>query len=243
MTTLQWHFPTGLPEVLSLMKDGFSPHSGGTWLMKNKPKKGFIELSGVKELFRYDKQNGMVEAGSMLTFAGLGAKLPEAHLLAQALSAAASTTLRNRVTLGGSLAAFPVWSDIAAVLVLLDAEVLTAGAAKDAYPVSEYLADTSLRKRCLVTGLRFPFAVPPSAYFRQVRTTFDYPAFTVAAVRSGDGIRAAVGGTKERVTLYEEPSGAAPEIPGRFGSSSEYLSLCAAVELKRLVESLEGAAS
>jgi len=242
MTTLQWHFPTGLPKVLSFMKEGFSPHAGGTWLMKNKPKKGFIELSGVKELFRYDKQNGMVEAGAMLTFADLSSRLPTGHILSQALSSAASNTLRNRITLGGSLAAYPVWSDIAAVLVLLDAEVLTAGSPKDSFPVSEYLTDTSLRNRCLVTGIRFPFAVPPSEYFRQVRTTFDYPAFTIAVVQSGGGIRAAVGGTKERISLYDNPAAVQPEIPGRFGSSAEYLSRCAAVELNRLVESLKGAA-
>ncbi len=242
MTTLQWHFPDRLSGVLPLMKEGFSPHAGGTWLMKRKPEKGFIELSGIGELFLYERKNGIVEAGSMLTFADLAEQLRHDsgdHLLIRALGSAASTTLRNRITIGGSLAAFPAWSDLAAPLALIGAEVLLAGAEKAFLPVEDYLKDTTIRKTSFIRGVRFPAESSPCGYYRHVRTTFDYPAFTIAALCHKKGVRAAVGGTKDRVHVYEELSeDILPEIPGRFGSSGEYLSHCAAVELGRLVRSV-----
>ena len=243
MTTIEWQFPDTPETAADLMKKGYAPHSGGTWLMKQKPGKGWVDLSRIESLYRFTEVDGVIEAGAMLTFSSLAEKLSAEHVLARALSAAASNTLRNRITLGGSLAAFPVWSDLAAPLVLLGAEVLLHGAGAGSVAAADYLSDTSLRKSTLVTGIRFPSEAGSSGYFRHTRTTFDYPAFTIAARRTPGGVRAVVSGTKERISIFDPATEHdEPRIPGRFDSSEEYLSHCAAVELGRLVRELTEAA-
>ena len=56
-------------------------------------------------------------------------------MLAASLSQAASTPLRNRITLGGSLKDFPLWSNLYAPLIAIDAKVEIKGNKSGIYSV------------------------------------------------------------------------------------------------------------
>ena len=76
-------------------------------------------------------QAGTVRLGAGTTYAGAVrglAAFDTCHPLVQALGSAATTPLRNRITVGGSVASFPYWSDLMGPLLALEAEVeLTGG--------------------------------------------------------------------------------------------------------------------
>ena len=89
----------------------------------------------------------MVELGACTTFADAAAYLESLDgecILAKALGSAASTPLRNRITMGGSTALFPVWSDLVGPLIALGAEVELTGTNPGLFPVARYVDEKEL---------------------------------------------------------------------------------------------------
>ncbi len=128
MEKLNWYYPEDLSEAARLVSDGNkAPHSGGTALIR----RGFRGIQGIVDLSRLPMgeikiQPESIQIGAMCSYDDIIRSIQEVfphHILVQSLMNSASTPLRNRITAGGSVAAFPAWSDFIGPLLLLNAEV------------------------------------------------------------------------------------------------------------------------
>ncbi|NOY08431.1 MAG: hypothetical protein GXP33_06290 [Spirochaetes bacterium] len=215
MDELNWYYPEKIQEVPDFLKEGCIPHGGGTYLLKSgllrreaKSVRGIIDISGIKELKDFKEINGRIELGAGLTYGEtivhVGRLLP-GSIIVKALSGAASNALRNRITLGGSIASFPPWSDLAGPLVALDADVYFItkdSAAIEMISTEGFLRMPADQKRVFITKVAFKSIPYRSWYYRDVRTRFDYPKFTISITVSGVGgsfepvVRIVITGTK-----------------------------------------------
>ena len=205
MKEITWYRPKQIEEVPPLLeREGIKPHGGGTWILRGSLKniKGLIDLGHLPlGFFRAGKS--YIEIGPCLTYAETVEKIEHidrGHVLAKALRLASSTPLRNRITVGGTIASFPSWSDLMGPLLALEAEVSLIGRNEGTYPVEEYVKTSGLRKNSLITSLRIRNEKWSSFYHREIRTRFDYPAFTVTILMKKAGqtvkdIRAVVVGS------------------------------------------------
>lgn len=266
MNMVQWYFPETVDEAVAFLgRERTIPHGGGTSLVKS----GISSYSGVVDLARvplnYLKTDrGILEIGANQTFASAAENLSNLYpgcILASALDSAASTPLRNRITVGGSASLFPLWSDLIGPMAVLEGEICTEGKNAGSFDLSTWLANRPVQKGTLITSLLFPDAFDwVSAYYREVRVGFDYPAFTVSVLARKNGsmierVRVALSGGTDRVTrlteLEEALNGADLSKvssldlrkmgTARFGrkpaGSPEYLSEIAAVQVERCVKS------
>ncbi len=194
MPEIVWHYPERLDEIPELLQqEGVVPYGGGTGLIRRRRLsrlKGLVDLGRLPLTFAHEKGDTF-ELGAALTYAETAAQLTKwcaGHILAKALSAAASTPLRNRITLGGSIAFYPSWSDLLGPLIALEAELILIGREKGGFPVLRYIKDRDLRQGNLITGIRFASDNRVCAYHRETRTAFDYPAFTLTIlIRQNSG--------------------------------------------------------
>src|SRR5664279_4323650 len=102
---LQWYFPEKISEALKLIKkEGVILHAGGTRILKTQPRnlKGFVDISGLGlNNIQIKGKNILIGSGAtfsdVMSFCKKTGKLPG---LCSALAEAASTPLRNRITIG-----------------------------------------------------------------------------------------------------------------------------------------------
>ena len=278
MGELQWYFPASLDEVPGILaREGVAPHGGGTGLLRA----GLGQLSGLMDLGRLGldfarlerdaggPKHDTVVLGAALTYTAAASKVAEIlkdpeHVLAQALRQAATTPLRNRITLGGSLALAPYWSDLLGPLVALEAQVRQLGGRAGTFPVGEYVKDRGSRKGSLITEIAFPALAFRGTYHRHTRTPTDRPMFTITVLRRAgparvEDPRIVLSGSAGRFQRLGElegrlagrPAGKVDiaaalegidlELPARMGFSAEYLQAVARVELERaLAANLRG---
>jgi CO/xanthine dehydrogenase FAD-binding subunit len=274
MREIEWYFPRSLAEVPPLLvKNGVIAHGGGTGILRMKILRqsgrgggGGPEAAGVRGLIdlgrlpirHFERLGGRVEMGAGLTFAEVAERLEPDHILARALGRSASTPLRNRITVGGSVALFPVWSDLMGPLIALEADVNLIGGKEGTFPIASYISDPGLRRGTLITGVSFRDQAWSSRYYRDTRTSFDYAAFTITILlKKGAGklldariVVVGCTGKFRRLNLLEErlkgkPIGEGgpisfPELSftGKKFMSPEYLARCARVELERGLDAL-----
>jgi CO/xanthine dehydrogenase FAD-binding subunit len=263
MKDIQWYFPRSLDEIYELLAiPGTIPHGGGTSILKGGVNrvKGLIDLSHLP--LNYFRKNGKkVEIGAAQTFADVCENITPGHILTKSLGVAASTPLRNRITLGGSIALFPAWSDLMGPLLALDAEVSLIGSESGTYPVFRYVTESKLRRNSLLTGIRIKTDRWNSFYFRQTRTYFDYPAFTITILMKRDknmieDLRAVVVGCAGKFNrlykveeAFREKKLDGAEVKGlaniinvrltpKHSLSADYLQQMVRVQLERGLESL-----
>jgi CO/xanthine dehydrogenase FAD-binding subunit len=281
MNELVWHFPTDLAEAVSLLQEpGAAPHAGGTGLLRS----GVSNLAHLIDLhhlpLRYFTVNGAIvnsttvngsivngptlEMGAMLTFAACVEQMrpiDPGSILIQSLGCAASTPLRNRITIGGSVVMAPSWSSLTGPLLALDAEVVLWGDGDIVCPFVQFLEDRTIRKGKLVKAVRFPQGEWQASYFRAAVTRFDYAAFTLttlvkkSARQAIEDARFVVTGNKGRYQRLveveqaligrepgdlEEPSKVAANVQMEFAQKTiggpEYVRHLFGVELERAVE-------
>jgi len=125
-----------------------------------------------------------IHLGAMLTFSETTAFLQnrKENLLVRALKDAASTSLRNRITLGGSIALAAPWSDLIGPLIASNATLhLWNGKAEMCF-LTDYLKNQAQYKNMLITGISCSDDFSRSFYYREVETSFDYPAFTLSGL-------------------------------------------------------------
>ena len=161
MSTVQWFFPDTLEEALAYLgREGVAPHGGGTNLVKSgiSSLKGVVDLSRLElDFMKIDK--GVLEAGATLTFSGVADNLANLYpdcLLGKALGTSASTPLRNRITLGGSAALFPLWSDLIGPMSVLQGRVCVVGEIEGKYAFDTWRANGDILQGSLITSLLFP---------------------------------------------------------------------------------------
>lgn len=214
MKNIQWTYPVSLAEASSLLeKKNIVPHGGGTHL-------GGRDLSRVEGIVclkklgldYVKKDKDTIEIGSMTSYADVVKKLrsisPDS-ILVKALKDAANTPCRNRITIGGSIAFVPKWSDLIGSLLVLDAKVVLAGKNKGEFLVSDYLQKRELQEGsliCAVTFKEFPYR---SSHYRDVKTQNDMPLFTVSVLCAMknyriDKAKVIIVGTQERISCMHE---------------------------------------
>lgn len=187
-------------------------HGGGTGIARAKVRSSssVVDLSKMG-WNKCERESGSIRLGSNCTFSQVVRELKElcpGHILVKALGASASTPLRNRITLGGSVAFFPLWSDLVGPLIALGASVDLVGPSEGTYPVKEYVSNRALFKGSVIRSLVIPDESWDSWYYREVRVGFDYPGFTIAMLaRKENGcledFRSVVVGTRDRFSILD----------------------------------------
>ena len=214
MSEKKWYYTDSLGEASSLLRNKtILPHGGGTHLNN-------IDLSHVEGLLdlsqlglNFIKQDGdYIEIGATTTYADVVNKLQEIScrcLLLQTLRDSANANLRNRITVGGSIAYIPQWSDLIGALLALDAKVKLVGKNEGEYDIADFWRDHTLRKNSLITAVRFKNFPHKCYHYREVKTNNDMPLFTVSTLFDMDhdkikNTHIIIVGTKERVSKLTE---------------------------------------
>ena len=268
MEQLNWYYPEDLNEAARLISDGRkAPHSGGTALIR----RGFQGIQSIVDLSRLPMKDirivaDRIEIGAMCTYDDIiraFAAVDEGHVLVQSLKNSASTPLRNRITAGGSVAAFPAWSDFAGPLLLLNGKVALIGRETGTFSIEDYLTNRELRAGALITGIIAENYPHRGFHYRETRTQVDYPAFTITVTATPgpdtfQDVRIVVVGNKERFFRAKELENALNgkpfsilnsiniddffpvAFPNRKHGSGEYLKHSAEVALKRILTNVAG---
>jgi len=265
MEKLRWYFPEKLDEAVELLKeDGVVPHAGGTGLLRRGVQgiKGFVDL-GRLPLNYFDAADGSVEIGATQTFedASQNVKKADPGSVLPMVLCSLPPPIRNRITVGGSVALFPPWSIIMGPLIALDASVVLEGKNHGVYKIDEYVTNKSLKEKSLIKGIRFKTGNWKGVYYKASRTTFDYSSFNITFLmkRAGDRIedlRVVVAGCSDRflrlkelenelrgknagdVNVAESVKKVRLEFPAKKLGSPDYVKHVAMVELERGLEKM-----
>jgi len=266
MKELNWNYPKTLADADKLVRQkNVLPHGGGTGLLLRNLSgvDGLIELSQLP-LKGIKTEGNFVEIGSMCTYADVVSELqkidPE-HILVKCLHHSANTPLRNRITIGGSIAMFPPWSDLIGALIALDAKASMIGKNTGDFPVEEYINNNTLRSGSLITAVKFQNYDWRSAHYREIRTKSDMPAFNhtvllrveqnkvlesriivVGTVSKFTRLGAVEDYLKERDIKKIEPAEIEKLVTLKFAGSRiddpEYSNIKAGIELGRMIQKM-----
>ncbi|HAK46629.1 MAG TPA: hypothetical protein DCO79_12020 [Spirochaeta sp.] len=245
MNDLKWFFPESGSECLNLFNDGFQPHAGGTFLIKTSLKlSGLFDINSVADYKILKNTDTGIVLGSAVSYTDAASFLHAAspgNIISVALSQAASTPLRNRISIGGSIASSPKWSDITAPLAASGAVLRFEGSSED-IDYAVYSADRKMRKNNLVSSVSVPLDSIKGSYYRFTFTGFDYPTFTLAvSKRSDDFFVCAVNGARDGLRVFKGNSDAVIaeasqtlSFNSERGMSEDYILSRAISELRRL---------
>jgi len=230
----EYHRPETLDEALALLAEheDAKPLAGGQSLI---PAMNFrlaapaalVDLGRLTELrglaAASDKEAGGVRFGAMTTHAALETSplvAQRAPLLAETIGFVAHPQIRNRGTLGGSLAHADPAAELPAVMVALEATLtLQRAGAERRVPAEQFftgLFATALEPGELITRVEIPPALPQSgsAFLELSRRHGDYALVGVAVVVTRDAGRVA----GARIVLFSVGEG-----PVRAGSAERAL--------------------
>ena len=268
MESLRWYYPESIDEALDLLSQkGTIIHGGGTFILKGAINSAntVIDLQKIPLKFFTITENSL-EIGSLNTYSDIIENLSDLypdHILVQSLTGAASTPLRNRITLGGSICAFPIWSDIIGPLIALDSDIeLATKTGEKILDIVEYIKTPELRRNTIILGIKIHDNSWNSLYFSAKRTHFDLSAFNITVLWKNDDdiindIRiVVVGNTTRYVRLSEiedkirghsldnvDIDDAISDIDMKFSDknlgSGEYLQKLFAVEMKNALISIQ----
>jgi len=257
MSTITWVQPESLDELRAALSDGARLHGGGTGLMRNPPARGKIaDLSrlGIDGA----RANGTsIRVGGAASIATVVREVERAqpdHIVVHPLSRMAAPALRNRITLGGSVALFPPWSSVVGPLLAAGTRLALVGAHEATVGLDEYLERRELRRGTAIVDVDIPLTPGlRSSWFAFTRARFTYPLFSVVVVGRCERaalteLRVVVTGSTGRYTRLSEleerlvGSGIPRElsaddlgvrIPGRQGYSGDYLTRLATIQIRR----------
>ena len=174
-----------------------------------------VDITGLRELTAISRTANALRIGALLTHATLERSREVAEhvpLLAQAAAQVAHPAIRNRGTLGGSLALADPAAEYPACALALEATLVLAGprgerrvAAKDFF---RGLFETALQPGELLVAAEFPRA-DRSVFLELARRQGDYAIVGLAAVANGSGRRFAFCGVGATPVLAAGASRAA----------------------------------
>lgn len=206
MNEIDWYFPESLEEVSEMLDKG-QPHGGGTGILRGGINRigGLIYLGNLNLDF-FKKEGDIIKIGALQTYTevvkNIG-KIDPAHILVKALRKSACESLRNRITVGGSVFSFHIWSDIMGPLLALESEVTIIGKIDGSYPIQKFVENRDLKRGTLITEVSFRQEDWVSSYHRETRTSFDHAIFTITILLKKiedkiDDLRIVIIGTKNR---------------------------------------------
>ena len=185
---LQWYFPKSLREASKLISQpGVILHAGGTRILKTDTKsiKALVDI-GKLELRYIIKKKNKIHIGTGSTFNDIVDyynNTGELKLLADSLHQSASMPLRNRITIGGSLKDFPLWSSLYAPLIVMNAKIKITGAYSGEYLIEDYISQKLINKKHLIKEViieQLPNTIFGVRRFSQIK--FEYPLFNIAVL-------------------------------------------------------------
>ncbi len=184
MKKIKWEYPEQIEEALDLIRDDKAViHGGGTHLTSKQLNNGNRIVCLDKLPLNYVKrEDGSIKMGSLTDYNSIVERLNEiepGHILAKSLGPAATISIRNRITIGGSLRLAPNWSDLIGPLIALEARVKLKGANSGLFPVKDYLTQKELKSQTLITEILIPDTSWDSWYYREGITKNDHPGFTI----------------------------------------------------------------
>ncbi len=186
--------------------DGAKPLAGGQSLiplmkLRLAAPEALVDLGGLDELRGIRREGDSFVIGALTRHRDL-AESDElrdgCHVIAEAASGVGSPAVRNRGTLGGSLAHADPHADLPAALLALDGSVTVRSASGSrsiaaADLVVDYL-QTSLADDELIVDVRVPADAGRSAYAKFHRRAIDWSIVGAAAVVRGDRVQVAITG-------------------------------------------------
>ena len=164
--------------------------AGGTFLgmARQVPYDALIDITGL-ELGTIEMDQERVRLGATATIQDLAdsdiAGFPQLKLLGRAARSVAGQQIRNMATVAGNLVSGYLSADLPAALLVLGAELVTAGAEDGPIPLSEYYTSRSGKKsKQLVTEIVFPLPPPEArgAFIKFARTAHDVAIADVACL-------------------------------------------------------------
>jgi carbon-monoxide dehydrogenase medium subunit len=204
--------PTSVSEAVAAL-DGGNFLSGGMTLlpslkMRLARPETLVDLSGIAELTGIKVESGVISVGAMTRHSDVARSADvkrELPALAELAGGIGDPMVRNRGTIGGSVANNDPAADYPAAVVGLGATIVTdrREIAGDQFFTGLYA--TALRPGELVTRIRFPI-VRRAAYAKFPSPASRYAMVGVMVVDTGHGIRVAVTGAGPcvfRVAAFE----------------------------------------
>ncbi len=203
MYNFSYHKPANVAaavEAMGTAEDGKFIAGGQTMLPTMKHRLAsptdLIDLGGIKELTGISVGNGSITIGAMTTHAAVAAS-SDVQSMIPALAALAGNigdpAVRNRGTLGGSIANNDPAADYPAAVIALGATVKTS---KREIPGDEFFTgmfETALDENEIITSVSFPKA-DAAAYMKFENPASRYAIVGVFVVKTGDGVRVGVTG-------------------------------------------------
>ena len=183
---IQWYFPTRLNEAVKLInQQGVILHAGGTRILKTQTQsiKGLVDIDGL-ELKYIQRKNKFFHIGAAVTFGEIikySRQTGNLKMLEASLSHAASTPLRNRITIGGSIKDFPIWSSLYAPLIALGARINLINKKNYTLSIEDYVTKGIIKTKHIIKEIIVPsdenlkWGVKRFSLIR-----FEYPLFNIA---------------------------------------------------------------
>jgi carbon-monoxide dehydrogenase medium subunit len=218
MQSFEYHRPTSLAEATSLLADGASLLAGGQSLipaMKHDlaAPSALVSLRDVPELSGIEADGDGVTIGAMTTHAEVAASA-DVRSAIPALSRLAADIgdpqVRNRGTIGGSVAHADPAADYPAALVGLGATVVTSKREIAADDFFTGMFSTALEAGEIVKAVRFP-RPECAAYAKFASPASKYALVGVMVSRGAYGVRVAVTGASPSVFRQAEMEAALAE--------------------------------
>ncbi|MCK9225437.1 MAG: FAD binding domain-containing protein [Candidatus Muirbacterium halophilum] len=211
---IKWHEIKTIKQAWELLQqEGNVIYSGGLGINRTKSEKirGFININSLSLKYLNFEDNKVI-AGAGVSIAELiESPVNKGNVysyICNLFSKAASTPIRNRMTIGGSIVDFPIWSDIVPALIAVNAEVTLFNGKEITVNIEEYIQKYQKELHILLNisfeNNRDNF-VGYSNRLTQVR--FDYPALIVNITGikqdiSLNNIKVVVSGTKSKVEVF-----------------------------------------
>ena len=200
--------PRSLGEVFELLErhgDGARILAGGQSLvptlnMRLSAPEILVDINGLDGLRGIKVEGGAVRIGALTTHSQIEASSEikkNVPLLAQAVPHIAHVAIRNRGTIGGSLALADPAAEYPACVLALDAVLVIAGKKGErrvkAVDFFKALYETALQPGEIVAAVEIPVAQPSDRCFFQelTRRHGDYAIIGLAAVKGAGGLRLA----------------------------------------------------
>jgi carbon-monoxide dehydrogenase medium subunit len=261
MYDFEYHRPESLEEAARLVADAEEPEflAGGMTILPVMKQRlampsDVIDLSRIPELTGISADAASVTIGAMTPHDAV-AKSPEVAKTIPALAALAGgigdPQVRNRGTIGGSLANNDPTADYPAAVLGLNATVHTTSRAIPADDFFTEMFETALEEGELIARVEFP--VPEkAAYVKFPNPASRYAIVGVFVAKTADGVRVAVTGAGQCVFRFPEMEQAletdfsaaalegiavpSDELNGDLHASAEYRAHLVGVLARRAVE-------
>lgn len=211
---LKWLECKNLEQAWELLQeDGIILYSGGLGINRTKSEKikGFINTDDLSlKYIRYEEGDVIVGAGvSVSDLCNSPVNKGNVYeYISDAFSKAAATPIRNRMTIGGSIADFPIWSDIVPALVAVNAQLTIFDGKKRKIGIKDYI-DNIRKQKHIVLNIIFRDNIDGFMGYseRLTQVRFDYPALilnmTMNHSDKDESVRVVVSGTKTKINIYD----------------------------------------